>query len=180
MITNDPNIWKQQPGEIVPTTPPVSKPGAPIIQTGAGLPGAISNIPQKNHVGRPTRAEQAERARLGLSRPPGTAAGADSKPARIILEPLWTPENSGPIAELFFLIPAISTKWPGWELTPAESERIARPLAQVLNAFVPQGGKYAAITALSTTLLVIGGMKVKDYKAFIAKNTPKTETEPGK
>jgi len=46
---------------------------------------------------------------------------------------------------------------------------LAEPLAQVLNLMVPAGGKYAAITALASTLMVIAGMKYNDYGAYLDK-----------
>jgi hypothetical protein len=111
---------------------------------------------------------------LGLSRPAagsggygGSGGGPADQPSGNIGAPLWTAENCRPIGQLPYLVAGVSTGWSGWELNDREAAAIAEPLAQVLNALIPAGGKYAAITALSSTLLVISGMKYKGYREHL-------------
>jgi hypothetical protein len=67
-----------------------------------------------------------------------------------------------------FLVAGVATGFEGFALEPKEAAAIGEPLAQVLNALIPAGGKYAAITALASTLLVIGGMKFRNYREWLA------------
>jgi len=136
-------------------------------ESGLGAGPAAAGLAPRKGAGRPTNAERAARVRLGLSKPAaGAAPAAGSGPAGALAAPLWTAENSRPIGQLFFLVPGIATGWDGWALNDKEAAAVAEPLAQVLNAFVPAGGKYAAVTALATTLFVVGGMKFKGYREF--------------
>lgn len=158
---------------------PAPTPGAP----GADGLGTIPAVPPmpvpavKRGRGRP-------RKPAGLTPPPvAPAAGAPAAPGSEspgnLAPALWTIENCRPIGELPYLVAGFATKWDGWALEDREAEAVAAPLAQVLNALIPQGGKYAAVVALSSTLLAITGMKYRGYREHLAAEEKKKAADNG-
>jgi len=152
-----------------PASVPVPSGPGP-VPPGAGVPPA-----EKRGPGRP----RGPRKPLGLSQPP--AAGGAPSPALEssgnIVAPLWTGENCRPIGQLPFLVAGVATGYEGWNLEEKEAAAIGDALAPVLNAFIPSGGKYAAVVALSSTLLVISGMKYKHYREHLAAQAAKAKQE---
>ncbi len=148
-----------------------------------GLPGIVPPAPpeEKRKPGRPLGSKT---RRLNLSKPPAAPPGApgtgnnNQSPANIT-EPLWTGENCRPFSELPFMLAQFATKYDGWALTPKEAEALSKPLAQVLNMLIPQGGKYAAVSALASTAFVIYQMKNQGYREFV-KTHPKTPDQDKK
>jgi len=143
-----------------------------LLDGGAGAAGALPKRPRGgvpgNKGGPGGYRPGSGRPRLNLSKPSAQPADPGNGSAGAILTPLWTTENARPIGQLPFLVAGVATGYEGWTLEPKEAQAIAESLAQVLNALAPAGGKYAAITALSSTLLVIGGMKFKGYREYLA------------
>lgn len=170
------------PGE--PGAPAAAVPAAAAALPG-GDPGAALSLPKRPRGGVPGNKggpggyrPGAGRPRLKLTDPaprPGDPGNGSAGP---ILTPLWTTENARPIGQLPFLVAGVATGYEGWTLEPKEAQAIAESLAQVLNALAPAGGKYAAITALSSTLLVVGGMKFKGYREYLAQRAK--EARPAK
>lgn len=140
---------------------------------GAGAPGVDPTAAPKRGRGRPKKP-------LGLSQPPAGGAGPaapGNEPPGNFATPLWSAENCRPIGQLPFLVAGVATGWEGWALDDREAGALAEPLAAVLNALIPAGGKYAAIVALSSTALVIGGMKYKGYREYLAAEAAKAKKE---
>lgn len=138
-----------------------NQPGAAGLDTLPPGPDPMEAAPKRGR-GRPRK--------LGLSQPPAEPAGLPgAEPAGHIGPPLWNAENCRPLGQLPFLVAGVATGWEGWSLDDKEAAALAEPLAAVLNTFVPAGGQYAAIVALSSTLLVVGGMKYKGYREHLAK-----------
>lgn len=125
------------------------------------MPDAMEAAPKRGR-GRPRK--------LGLSEPPFEPSPLPgNQSAGNIGAPLWNAENCGPIGQLPFLVAGVATGWEGWALEDKEAAALAKPLADVLNILVPAGGQYASMVALSSTLLVVFGMKYKGYREHLAK-----------
>lgn len=163
---------------------PTDKAALPPDQDNAGrLPGIIPPAPpeEKRKPGRPLGSKT---RRLNLSKPPASensvpGAGNNNQSPANIPEPLWTGENCRPFSELPFMLAQFATKYEGWALTPKEADALSKPLAQVLNMLIPQGGKYAAVSALCSTAFVIYQMKNQGYREYL-KTHPKTPTQENK
>lgn len=162
------------PGQPPAPPPAGAAPGLPAEgpagKRGRGRPKGSTNKPKRAGLALPA----------GWAPPPPPAApgepaaglGAlppqlDDKPAGDSPASLWTEENARPFAELPFLAGAVITSFDGFLLNYKEANGISKPLASVLNRYFPSGSEYADVSCLCATMLVIYGMKHKQYQEWL-------------
>lgn len=155
-------------GAAIPTASPPAEDNG-----GGGLPASLEAVKRKGRgVQRGTKRGPYDKGNRA-SVPAGQSTQGNPAPEGT---PLFTPENAKLIVRMPFNMAVAKTGWTGWELTPAETEILATPLAVTLNTWVTIDPKWVSISLFSLALLSITGEKMILYRAakedWIKTHTP--------